>query len=220
MVLVVYALKKVLLNETPHPDEEIVSVATTALKTGVVLSIDEWKMSFHPISEAVVGVRSSLEGEEAEAILYRLLWRVRPYPEWLLRISEKIGEGRWYVSVVPGEGRFTLRKEMGGQARLVANTGSEDIYVSRFEPKIDGKYAVAYADDPREALRRAYMLLRNSDLNGRIDYDTIDSLDVDFEVPDLSSVDGLLKALEIFEEWLVDVRIPHEMCLVLRRGRS
>lgn len=214
--MIIYALEKVLYNDSVINDTEISDILRVVRDSGVEYQVGD--IVFRLIDGVVVGVRKELSDLEARALLFERLWKIKPYPDWLVEISSKIDiDGPHYLYVSSGDERFSLRLELSKKAKLVFNTGNEDIYVSRYETETEGNYVVAYGEDVLENLRKAYMILKHTDLNGPLYYDTIGSLECDCETPNLSDISGLMEALKIFQEELLDVRITEEACLILRR---
>ena len=214
--MLVYALGRVLYNDSNIDDKEILDILRVVEESGVEYQVGD--ILFRLVDGVFVGTRKELNRSEARALLFERLWRIKPYPDWLLEISKNIEiEGPHHLILVPGEERFSLRLELSKRSRLVMNTGNEDLYVSRYKPDTEGNYIVTYGEDVLENLRRAYAILKHTDLNGPVYYDTIGSLRCDCEVPELSEISGLIKALKIFQEELLDVRIVEEACLILRR---
>ncbi len=214
--MIVYALDKVLLNETEIPDGEVLGVLEAVKQTEVEYQLGN--IVFYPIGNSVVGVRKGLSRLEAEALLFRRLWMLKPYPEWIVDLSKFLNvQGNHYLVLTAGDNRFSLRERFSPLAMLVYNTGNEDLYVSRFELEIEGPYISVYGENVLENLRRAYSILKHHSLKARVSFETLDSLECDCDIPDLSSTQGLIEALKIFRTELVDVRIPEEVCLVSRR---
>lgn len=217
--MVIHALGKILLNEERIPAPEIVEIVEAVKGSGVPLQVDPWKMIFYPLEDAVVGADKKLDEEEVEAIAFRKLWKVRPYPEWLLDVKRESGlESGGTVVLVPGEDRYSLRSEFTKTMRLVLNTGEVDVYYSKISPELE-RGIIARDDDVLEALRKAFAILKHTGKTQAV-YEEVDSLRCECEVPKLDTLKGLLKALEIFEKELIDVRIPREMCWILRRDLS
>jgi len=214
--VIIYALGRVLYNDSSMDDGEILDVLNVVKDSGVEYQIGD--IVFRLINGVVVGTRKELNPSEAKALLFEKLWKINPYPDWLLEISKKIDiGGPHYLILAPGDGRFSLRLRLSKYAKLVLNTGNEDIYLSRYRPEVEGTYVVVQGEDILENLRRAYAVLRHADLNGVVYYDTIRTLECDCEIPDLSKIDGLIKALKIFQSELINVRIAREACLIFRR---
>lgn len=215
--MLAYALGEIVLNDLGVNENEIIDVLKIVEESGVEYQVGD--TVFRRIDGVVVGVRKVLNMEESKALLFRTLWHVKPYPKWLIDISKNVEmSGPHYLMITSGEERFPLRSLFSERARLVLNTGREDIYVSRYKPEItEVPYIAVYGGDVLENLRRAYSVLKHTDLNGPIYYDTIELLECDCEVPNLSEIEGLIKALKIFREELIDVRILREACMVLRR---
>ncbi len=214
--MIIYALGRVLYNDSSVDEGEILDVLNVVKNSRVEYQIGD--IVFRLIDGVVVGTRKELNPLEAKALLFEKLWKINPYPDWLLEISKKIDiSGPHYLILAPGDGRFSLRLRLSKHAKLALNTGNEDIYLSRYKPEIEGTYVVVQGEDILENLRRAYAVLRHADLNGVVYYDTIRTLECDCEIPDLSEIDGLIKALKIFQSELINVRIAREACLIFRR---
>ncbi len=217
MDMLVYALGEIILNDLDLNEEEVADVLKIVEESGVEYQMRD--IVFRLIDGVVVGVRKGLTMKESRALLFRELWNVKPYPKWLIDISKGVKmSGPHYLIITYGDERFSYRSLLSEQSRLALNTGREDIYVSRYKPKVDGvPYIAVQGEDILENLRRAYSVLKHTDLNGPTYYDTIKSLECSCEIPDLSEIKGLIKALKIFREELVDVRIIREACMILRR---
>ena len=217
--VVIHALGKILLNEEKLPISELMEIVEAVKGSEVPLQVDPWKMVFHPFKDAVIGADKKLDKEEVEAVAFRKLWKIKPYPEWLLEVKKESGlERGGTIVLVPGEDRYSLRSELAKTLRLVLNTGEVDVYYSKISPEVE-KGIIARDEDVLEALRKAFAILRHTEKTHAV-YEETDSLNCECEVPELDSLEGLLKALEVFEKELIDVRIPREMCWILRRDLS
>ncbi len=221
--------EELIYNGLPITDEEALEYSKAAETAGVPISVDPLDLSFQSVGNTVLGGPTSFSASELEALALRALLEVKPYPEWLLNLKGD-GEisGLHTVILVHGLGRFELREELVKYAKLVQNTGEEDLYTTkgRFPDlgiEADGVF-ISTGEDAIENLRRVYAMKLHTDGKGVKRYENLyeenfynfDRSRGILNLAERIDLNFAIEALRIFEEELVDVRIPQELFWLMK----
>ena len=221
--------KNVLIyNGLGMADEEVKNYSEAVLNAGVPLTVDPLGITFRKSGDFVLGGPSRLSPTELEALAVSVLMEYRPYPEWLVEMFKDVDfSGLHTLIIAAGSDRFALREELSRYSKLILNTGEEDVYITRgvFRLELNAdRVFMATGEDMMENARKVFALKLHTNGIGVKRYENLeredfhnfgksrDILNLDARI----GLDFVVKALEVFHDELVDMRIPKELCWLMR----